>query len=240
MTPAFPKPPNDSVQFMVHPDPWWQDEPAQTLVRGRLVRAFIPFVEQQPFVLIPEGRSDPLSHEKATYRMVPFSLKDRQPPPQIPVAGLPHAKGERRFVYRGKVRPALVLSVGGDDVPHSLVSASARWITSRTILVAPYFGADQDGSRGGWPPAFVQRIRRAAYPQYVWDYLPLGDVQESILRLDQIQAIGSDPKSLEVMPYRLADVPMQILDEWLCWLVQGGLSPDGLLSGLREGLLSAG
>ncbi|MGA9652559.1 MAG: hypothetical protein WBV96_01485, partial [Polyangia bacterium] len=69
---------------------------------------------------------------------------------------------------------------------------------------------------------------------------PLGDVQESILRLDQIQAIGSDPKSLEVMPYRLADVPMQILDEWLCWLVQGGLSPDGLLSGLREGLLSAG
>ena len=145
VTPAFPKPPADSVQSAILPDAWWSEAPDQNLVRGRLIRAFIPFVDQEPFVLIPEGRTESTSHEKATYRMRPFVASDRHVPPKIPIAALPQAKGERRFVYRGKPRPAVVLSAGGDDVPHTLVSSSARWITSKTILIAPYFGADQDG-----------------------------------------------------------------------------------------------
>ena len=238
MTPALPKPPEDSVQSAILPDLWWSDAPDQTLVRGRLIRAFIPFVEQEPFALVLEGRAEPTSHERATYRMVPFALRDRHVPPQIPVAALPHVMGERRFVYRGKIRPALVLGVGGQEVPRSLVSSSARWMAAKTILVAPYFGADQDGSRGGWPPPFVQRIRRAEFPQYLWDSLPIGATSESILRLDQTQCIGCDCKAIEVLPYRLGDLALELLDEWLIWLLQEKLPADGLLADLRKGLIS--
>jgi hypothetical protein len=109
---------------------------------------------------------------------------------------------------------------------------------AKTILVAPYFGADQDGSRGGWPSAFVQRIRRAEFSQYIWDSLPTGTTTESILRLDQSQCIGADCKSLEVLPYCLGDTAMQVLDEWLTWLLQGQLPAEGVLADLRKGLLS--
>lgn len=188
-------------------------------------------------VLVPEGRTDPLAHGRADYRVEPFSVKKPYPPPKIPIAGLPAEKGERRFVYRGKVRPALVIGTGGSDVPKTLVAGSARWITSKTIFVAPYFGADRDGTRGGWPPAFVDRIRRAEYPQYVWDSLPLNDVKESVLRLDQLQAIGRSSVAIDVLKFRLSEPALTIIDEWLTWLIQGGLPADGFLHDLRRQLL---
>jgi len=190
-------------------------------------------------VLVPEGRSDPTAHDRADYRVEPFNIKMRHTAPKIPIAGLPHVKGENRSVYRGKVRPSLVLSVGGQDVPKSLVPSAARWICAKTMIVAPYFGADQDGTRGGWPPAFVERIRRAEYPQYVWDQLPLSDVRESILRLDQVQAVGRSSIATEITPYALSKDAMNIIDEWLTWLFQDGLPADGYLKDVRRVLLDA-
>jgi len=122
------------------------------------------------------------------------------------------------------------------DVPRSLVSSSARWIAAKTLLVAPYYGADQDGTRGGWPQAFVERIRRSEFPQYIWDCLPIDGSSESILRLDQVQCIGNESKSLEILPYRLGDLARALVGEWLYWLVEGCLLADGLLAGARRDL----
>lgn len=57
--------------------------------------------------------------------------------------------------------------------------------------MAPFYGADRDGRRGGWNPLFLERIRRGEYPQYLWDKLPVGtQVKESVLRLDHLQPLG--------------------------------------------------
>jgi hypothetical protein len=130
-----------------------------------LIKAFIPHIDQDPFVLTAQARSSAEQHSSALFSIAPFQMRSPPPQPALPVAALTHPAGERQFVYRGKVRPALVLALEADDVEKSLVSGSARWQTTKTILVAPYYGADQGGTRGGWPPLFVQRIRRAFYPQ---------------------------------------------------------------------------
>lgn len=238
MCPASVEPPEDSVHWLLKPDPWWESVPAGPIERGRLIRTFIPHVDQEPYVLVLEGRSDAQAHDRATYRVEPLNIKSAYRKSKIPIAGMPHVPGESRVVYRGKVRPALVLGTGGAEVPRSLAPSSARWLTAKTLLVAPYYGADQNGSRGGWPPAFVTRIRRAEYPQYVWDSLPLRGANESILRLDQVQAIGRDSKAIEVLPYRLHPSALRIVDEWLTWLRDGTLPADSLVRLLRESLMA--
>ena len=42
--------------------------------RGRLLRAFVPHVDQQPYTLIAEGRSEPTEHRMATVRLEPLRM----------------------------------------------------------------------------------------------------------------------------------------------------------------------
>src|SRR5690606_22222092 len=103
-----------------------------------------------------------------------------------------------------------------------------RWLTAKTLIIAPYYGADQDGTRGGWPPAFVERIRHGEYPQYVWDVLPIASVNESILRLDQIQAVGRSNIAIEVLPHILGEAALTIIDEWCTWIMRAGVTVQGV------------
>ncbi len=103
----------------------------------------------------------------------------------------------------------------------------------RGILAAPYFGADQDGSRAGWPSEFVQRIKLAEYPQYAYDRLPIGGAVESILRLDQVQPIGRHHDSYELTEFCLTADAMDIIDSWLIWLVTGSLDENSMLHYLK-------
>lgn len=105
-------------------------------------------------------------------------------------------------------------------------------------LVAPYYGVDRDGTRGGWKQAFVDRIRRCEYPQYMWDRLPLGGTRESVLRLDHTQALGRHQNAFELTPYRLGDEALGLLDEWFLWLLTGFVPSESSLQILREGLLT--
>jgi hypothetical protein len=227
--------PDDSIQSLV--GKWWEEDGSRDVRRGRLVRAFVPHVDQEPQVLVAEGRAAPTDHTRALFRLETFRISQPPPASSLPVAALPELPGERRFVYRGKVRPALVLSTGGADVPAVLRLGAARWQTAPTILVAPYYGADRDGERGGWKPEFVARIRRAEYPQFIWDSLPIGDVKESILRLDHIMPIGRHPNSFEVTAHRLTAEALSIVDEWIAWITAGTLAEDGVLYDIRRGLL---
>jgi hypothetical protein len=133
-----------------------------------------------------------------------------------------------------------VLSTGGVDIPKGLKTGAARYQTNPTILAAPYYGADQGGSSGGWKPEFVTRIRRCEYPQYMWDRLPLPGRDESILRLDHLQPIGKHGESFEATDFILHEEALDIMDEYLRWLLIGGLPDDGLVTEIRNGLLGAG
>ena len=131
----------------------------------------------------------------------------------------------------------LVIGAGGPDIPRELRAGAARWQSAPTILVAPYYGADPGGTRGGFRAEFVNRIRRCEYPQYLWDKLPLEGTSESILRLDHLQPIGRHPNAYEHTSHCLGAPAVRILDDWLTWLLTGTLPPDGDLGFVRGELL---
>lgn len=223
----------DCLQYYC--EPWWVRVADQQLRRGRLIWAFIPHVDQQPYMLVPKSRSEPTEHRSAEYEVRPFQGNQIPVGADLPVAALPQDPGEVRLVYRGKRRPALVLGTGGADVPKPLRTGSARHQTSATILVAPYYGADQ-----GWKLEFVQRIRRCEYPQYMWDSLPLPGRNQSILRLDHIQPVGKHGQFHELTEYQLHPEAMDMIDEYLTWLLRGALPSESLLIEIRRTLLGGG
>jgi hypothetical protein len=107
-------------------------------------------------------------------------------------------------------------------------------------LVAPYYGAEQSGTRGGFTPEFVKRIRRCEYPQYLWDVLPISGSSESILRLDHVQPISRLANSYEILPHRLSEEAMEIVDTHLAWLLTGNLRAETILADIRACLLELG
>lgn len=227
--------PDDSVQALTRA--WWVGERTGNVIRGRLIRTFVPYPEMKPHRLVPEDRGENArQHTRANFRLEAFRIGD--PPPAtgpLPVAALPLRDGETYFVQRGKVRPAVVLSTGGTEVPVAIRGGRERWQAARTLLVAPFYGADSGTTRGGWPAPFVDRIRRAEYPQYVLDQLPSATGStDSILRLDHLFPIGADPAGFQLQPHRLSAEALELIDEWLHWLVAGTLPEGSVLATIRE------
>lgn len=234
MTPPFPE---VSVQSLSVE--WWETETSATVSRGRLIKVIVPYPDMKPFRLVPIGRGDNArQHDSASYRIEEFRVG--QPVTDIstlPVAGMPLRSGETYLVRRGKIRPALVLATSGPPVPSEFRTGAAKWQSNQTLLVAPYYGATADGTRGGWNPQFVGRIQRVEYSQYIWDNLPIGGSDDgSILRLDHVFPVGVDSSNWQLTPHRLSGDAMTFIDEWFSWHVTGGLPVGGILEFARTEL----
>lgn len=215
----------DSIQSYV--SPWWEEQNENRLKRGCLIFAYVPHVDQIPTTLTPIGRKNATEHDEAKFRISPLRIKDSRPKPRLPVAALPLWAGELWTVYRAKKRPCLVLGTDHPKVKDSIRKDMPKALTSPTILVAPYYGADKDGTRSGYNSALVERIRHAEYPQFFWDQLPIGGPKESILRFDHIQPVGLHYYAYEHAGYALSDDAMElIIDDWISWVFHGGL-PEG-------------
>ncbi len=89
----------------------------------------------------------------------------------------------------------MVLGEGGFTLPKDLTQGRPGWQVSPTILVAPYYSTEQDGKRAGFPPLFLDRIRRCEYPQFMSDLLPIG-TGESVLYLNHMQPLGKHHDSI--------------------------------------------
>jgi len=226
--------PEHSIQHFI--DDWWIRDSTFDLRRGRLLWAFIPYADQQPMILVPEGRSSPTDHSRANYRIEPLQSKKQHEHPKLPVAALPSYPGEIRAVYRAKERPVLIVGSEPPKVPKSDQAGGSAWQFHQVILVAPYYGAEFSGRTGGWNPEFVKRIQKCEYPQYMWDKLP-ERANSSILRFDHIQPMGTDQKAYKWTAFCLGRDAMQILDEWMQWVMTGCLLEDGVLNDFRKGLL---
>ncbi|MCP4112151.1 MAG: hypothetical protein GY749_42590 [Desulfobacteraceae bacterium] len=231
----------DCLQALL--DTWWESDENEEYKRGRLIRAFIPHVDQIPYSLIPTGREKPTEHNAATVRLVPLNPVKANKLPKLPVAAIPQYSGEIRAVYRAKKRPAVILCSGGAKTDRSLTLNKAKWQTNRTVIVAPYYGADEGKEkRSGFSPVFIDRIKRCEYPQYMWDKLPLDGSTESVLRLDHMQPVGRSRESIELTPFCLSSKALMLLDEWTDWLIKGKLvfgkdSEDLRLGDIRKLLL---
>ena len=57
--------PDDSIQGVLYPTPWWEKDGNRDYKRGRLVKFFALHVDQSPFTLIPVGRDEHTEHNTA-------------------------------------------------------------------------------------------------------------------------------------------------------------------------------
>jgi len=191
--------PPDCVQSLIAP--WWVPLTSGTLERGRLLWAFVPIIGQSPRTLTP-SRTGATEHGSATFVLEALRPSQRTAP-TLPVAALPLHPGEVHAVYKAKKRPVVVLGVGSVIDPRSF-GGGKGWQTAPMLMVAPYFGVEGGTTRGGWHPEFVRRIRHAEYPSYVYDRLPIGAAEESILRLDQMQPLGNHHDSYDRTDWQLS------------------------------------
>jgi len=196
-----------------------------------LILAYVPHVDQHPYVVVPEGRTDEEDHSSADYRFQPFNIKSPPAATRLPVAGLPHYPDEVRLVYRAKKRPMLVLSGSGSPVEAALRVGAARHQTNPTILAAPYYSCE---SR--WNKEFVERIMRCSYSQYMFDVLPGPGGRESILRLDHVQPIGAHGEAYEPVGFTLADLALDLVEQQFRWFRTGVLARSELFE-IRTTLL---
>ena len=229
--------PTDSVQNIV--TSWWEERDKKDLKKGSLIYAFVPHVDQVPITLTIIGRKEAEKHKEAKLNITPLRINDYRPKEALPVAALSLHEGELWTAYRAKKRPCLVVGTEQPKVDNSLRRDMPKKLTSATLLVAPYYGADKDGRRAGYNPELVERIRHAEYPQFMLDYLPIGGPKQSILRLDHIQPIGLHYYAYEHSGFCLSEEAVElILDDWLKWLFYGGLPPDSFLLDYQKEIIS--
>lgn len=227
--------PDDSIQSAVLGDAdWWVSNDDNSLCRGALIFAFVPHVDQVPYTLEPVGRKDPTQHGSAEVRIKPLNARASRPSPSLPVAAMPLYHGEFWTAYKAKRRPCIVFSNQSPSVSKSVVRGAPKRNTAPTVLVAPYYGVDQDGKRAGYNPVFIERVRHCEYPQFFWDKLPIGGSTESLLRLDHLQPIGAHHQSYDLSNFKLSEPAMEILDEMLEWLMQGMVHEDSFIAIYRE------
>ena len=230
--------PEDCVQSTIQPDAWWISNADRVLCRGALVFAFVPHVDQVPYMFEPVARTEASRHDSATIRVAPLRVDQSLKKTELPVAAMPLYSGEVWAAYRAKKRPCLIIGSAFPGVDPALTRGMAKHSTAPTILAAPYYGATRDGRRGGHNPAFIERIRHCDYPQFLWDRLPIHGPEESILRLDHLQPIGTHRNSYELSGHKLSTDALGIVDELLQWLIWGGVSEDGWIAMYREEIQS--
>lgn len=215
---------------------WWQEDKGKDIKRGRLIKAYVPHVDQIPNELNPIGRTQATNHQSATYEILPLRVGQQNKSTVLPVAALPANPGERHAVYRVKKRPLLIINEGY-FIQEELRRGRPKWQTSPTMLAAPFYGVKNNTQRAGFNPQFVERVQKCEYPHYIWDILPIDGGEESLLRLDHLQPIGRHHESIEISDYCLTDDALLILDDWLDWFLQGELETSTILADIRSSLI---
>lgn len=216
-------------------EPWWEEYTGVEFRPGRLVWAYLPHADQVPYTIIPIGRSDdPADHETARVEIKSFSIGEPVKKNHLPVAALPIYEKEKLCVYRAKKRPAVIISKGGPPVEKELTRDLPKSRTVPTVLVAPSYGADT-----GYRKEFIERVRHCEYPQFMWDLLPVGGKEKgSIIRLDHMQPVVRNTKTIEFTEYCLSEKAMVFVMEWVDWLISGQMDQKSALCETREFLMA--
>jgi hypothetical protein len=225
--------PDDCLQSSISSD-WWLKDQATNVHRGALVFAFAPHVDQVPYTFEPIGRTSAEEHETAAIRVTPLAIKAPRRRTELPVAAMSLHDGELWAAYKAKKRPCLVLGELSPIVDKSLIRGKPKRSIAPTILCAPYYGATGGVKRAGYNEEFIERVRHCEYPQFLWDVLPHDRGEESILRLDHLQPIGTHYNSYQMSGFKLCADALEIMDDLVTWLMRGGVSDGGRVAAYRE------
>ncbi|EGQ9965951.1 hypothetical protein ACQ902_003174 [Vibrio mimicus] len=226
--------PDDSLQNIVSNGDWWIKSENMKVSRGDLIWAFVPHVDQVPYIFTPIGRDVATEHSKAIVKVEPLTVGSPLKQSDLPVAAMPLHKNEVWSAHRAKKRPCVVLSVESSPVDKELIKGKANHSTAPTYIVAPYYGVDAGSKRAGYSEAFTERVRHCEYSQFLWDKLPLNGADESILRFDHLMPIGAHYNSYKQTGYRLSQEALAILDDYLLWHLHGGVPEESVILEYRE------
>lgn len=222
--------PSDSVQGQIG-EAWWEETRDPKLRRGSLIWAWVPYIVEVPTEICPIARVDGKDHQHVEIRACQFHRANKPEKPELPVAALYTHDDERWLAYKAKERPAIVLA----DLCEPLTAPQGGYKPhyQPTIAVAPCFGIGA-GTRASFDDELVKRCRRAQYPQYIWDQLPLDTATEaSIIRLDQQMPIGRSLNNYRLAGWRMTAKAVEILDDWVTWFRTGKLIEDADLQVLN-------
>lgn len=226
--------PDDCIQAIISIDGWWEENKSKNICRGALLFAYIPHVDQTPYQFVPIGRNEPTQHQNAKVKVEPLKVGQPLKQPDLPVAAMAKQRDEVWSAHRAKVRPCLVISSNTPRVNKELTRGKPKHATAPTILVAPYYGIDKSIQRAGYTKEFVELVRHCEFPQFIWDCLPIKGPKESLLRLDQLQPIGSHYNAYNLTTCKLSEEGMNFIDDMLKWLIWGGYSEEGDLNAFKE------
>jgi len=215
--------PDDCLQCLA--DNWWEKADSKELTRGALVYAHVQFFSEIPIELVPE-RETAYGHDRVIVKARPLYGRSSQPASVLPVAAFPRLAGADCYlVNRAKRRPCVVIGeIQRPLISRTLTKGMGKHQTAPFVAIAPYYGVEQK-YRAGYNPEFVERVRHAAYPQWMWDVLPHSK-KESILRLDQIQPMGIHHQAYEHTGFKLSDEALMLFDEHLYWLLNGEMGEE--------------
>lgn len=236
---AMMKYPDNTIQS--YENEWWIEDNRKVIQPGRLVRVVLPHIHLVPWTLIPEDRGkDPTDHKKVRYSMKELKLTNRRELASLPPAAFPLNNDEHILAYRGKKRYALVIYSGEDNLPVPIKEITVKWQKSPMVFVVPYYGAEKTVKRVGFPKEFIERVKMAEFPNFYWDLLPFSgsDPGGSICKLDHIYPLGKHHDSIECLPYKLSPNAFGYILEWLRWLIEDVMDPDGFLRTIREELIA--
>ncbi len=227
--------PDDSIQSIVD---WWEEQDKRVITRGSLLMALVPYHYGSPARLEAERLpNSPGDHERVRFALKPFTISTPPPAQKLPVACLPTFEDVSWRLGAVKPRPVVVFAQTQIRVDEALRRGQPAYQHTDCFLVAPYYGADQNGLRAGFRPELIEKVRRCSYPHLLWDSLPLrGKTRNSILRLDQIQPIVDHHHHRTHTGYRLTQDAMDVLDEFLRWHITGEVSDDSIIHDLRREL----
>jgi hypothetical protein len=122
-----------------------------------------------------------------------------------------------------------------------MMASKPRNLTRPTAIIAPFYGKDEGtGKRSGFPDVFVDRVRLCEYPRFVWDKLPIGSSEESILRLDHLLPMSTNHVAFEMTQWKMSEEAFFIIMEWFEWYYTGIMpeNKDSLLCLIRDELLN--
>jgi hypothetical protein len=235
--------PDDSIQSILDSNiSWWEKTESKSIERGFLVKAFLPHVDQVPYTVIPKARKNPKCHDRAYVQIRELDIKHPRTREDLPVAAMSLNDKEIWAAYRAKKRLCLVMAVTRQKVNPADRRHMPKSSTAQTLLVVPYYGADQDGTRAGWNPKLVELVRHIVYPQFYVDMLPLNGPLESIGRFDQLQPIGRMYNSYETTGYKLSSKALNVVDElfhnYLYGLVKKGSDLYAFIELIKESFYS--
>lgn len=224
----------DRIQDLI--DEWWVKDEEPGFSAGKLIWAYMPYVDMIPYILIPEGRTgDSTQHHLANFRIEQLRISTTyNRTDDLPVAGLPINKGEIRKVSRAKKRPAVILASNGNDLGKKISTGMPTWQKGSTVIAAPFYGVDRSGTRGGFREDFVKKIYEGEYPQFMMDSLPFTGTNESVLYFNHMQALGKHHETIERTGFRLSDDALEILNQWVSWFMSGGVEEDTALALFKD------